>query len=309
MAYGKPLNNKSFYANSQGASGAPDIAMPPLDHTPAIASAAPDPWQAQQTQPQNNPFGAVPDELPQEVRQEMQQMESGEEQVEEQQPVQAQQQEQQKQDHPNFRAIRDAKEKAERERDAILSQMLEMQQRMQSMQQPKQQEEAPVEDYDFDIDADALAEGKHVKKLVARQKAMEQQLKRYQAQSEEVAVEARIRTQFPDFEKVVSRENVEMLNAQFPEIAKTLRDTPDIYNKAAAAYTVIKNFGIHKDTPQYENDRAKAISNAQKPRPLASVNPTQGVSPLSKANAFANGMTDELKEQLRKEMFAARRAM
>ena len=29
---GKPLNNKSFYAASNGASGAPDIAMPPLDH-------------------------------------------------------------------------------------------------------------------------------------------------------------------------------------------------------------------------------------------------------------------------------------
>ena len=117
MAYGKPLNNKSFYANSQGASGAPEIAMPPLDHTPAIATAAPDPWQAQQSQPQNNPFGAVPDELPQEVRQEMQEMESGEEQVQEQeQPVQVQHQEQQKQDHPNFKSIRDAKEKAERER-------------------------------------------------------------------------------------------------------------------------------------------------------------------------------------------------
>lgn len=314
MAYGKPLNNKSFYANSQGAPGAPEIAMPPLDHTPAIATAAPDPWQVQQSQPQNNPFGAVPDELPQEVRQEMQQMESGEEQnIEEQQSVQAQQQEQDRRNpapNESWKSLRDAQQKAERERDAILSQMLEMQQRMQSMQQqPKQQEEQPVEDYDFDIDADALAEGKHVKKLVARQKAMEQQLKRYQAQSEEVAVEARIRTQFPDFEKVVSRENVEMLNAQFPEIAKTLRDTPDIYNKAAAAYTVIKNFGIHKDTPQYENDRAKAVANAQKPRPLASVNPTQGDSPLSKANAFANGMTNELKEQLRKEMFAARRAM
>lgn len=306
MAIGKPLNKKGFYASEGGG----DIAMPPLDETPAIAKAAPDPWQAQQMQQQDNPFGAVPDELPQEVRQEMDAQNQDEEVQEEQQEEQPIAQEQPKrEDHPNFRSVREAKEKAERERDAILSQMLEMQHRMQSMQQQPKQEEAPQEDYDFDIESDALAEGKHVKKLVARQKAMEQQLKRYQAQSEEVAVEARIRSSYPDFEKVVSKENVDILNERFPEIAQTLRDTPDIFNKAAAAYSVIKNFGIHKDAAQPNSDRAKAISNSQKPRPLTSVNPTQGDSPLSKANAFANGMTPELKEQLRKEMYAARKAM
>jgi hypothetical protein len=67
----------------------------------------------------------------------------------------------------------------------------------------------------------------------------------------------------------------------------------------------MKTFGIHKDI--YESDRLKALKNSQKPRPLASVSPQQGDGPLSKANAFANGMTAELKEQLRKEMYAARK--
>ena len=82
-----------------------------------------------------------------------------------------------------------------------------------------------------------------------------------------------------------------------------------MFNKAAAAYSVIKNFGIHKDTPKYENDRAKAMENAQKPRPSTAVNPTRSDSPLSRANAFADGMTPELKEQLRREMQAARKAL
>lgn len=329
MAVGKPINRKGYY----GSEGAGDIAMPPLDQTPPISQAAPDPWSQQQSQSaQNNPFGAVPDELPQEVAQEMAVGDNEsptetvrdvssrtEEETHENSSVQPNPQSEndfgQNPSKPSpkdsFRAVREAKERAERERDAMLSQMLEMQRQMQliqQQQQPKQQEE-PVEDYDFDIDPDALAEGKHLKKLIAKQKAMEQQLKRYQMQSEEVAVETRIRTQYPDFEKVVSKENVEILNEQFPEIAKTLRDTPDMFNKAAAAYTVIKNFGIYKDTPKFEADRAKAISNATKPRPLASVNPTQGDSPLSKANAFANGMTDELKEQLRREMYNARKSL
>ena len=318
---GKSLNSKSFYANSQGASGAPNIEMPPLDQTPPIAQGAPDPWEAQKMQSaQNNPFGAVPDA--QEAQdlahsmadQDVDNMETTESSRDEMsQPEEQEVEEAPAKPSPkeSFRLVREAKERAERERDAMLSQMLQMQQQMQLQQQqlqPKQQEQ-PQEDYDFDIEADALAEGKHLKKLMAKQKAMEQQLQRYQIQSEEVAVEARIRNEFPDFDKVVSKDNVDILMKQFPQIFQTLRDTHDVYNKAATAYTVIKNFGIHKDTPKFEADRAKAVSNAQKPRPLASVNPTQGDSPLSKANAFANGMTDELKEQLRREMYNARKSL
>ena len=40
---------------------------------------------------------------------------------------------------------------------------------------------------------------------------------------------------------------------------------------------------------------------------MVSINPTQGESALAKANAFANGLTPELKDQLYREMQAARR--
>ena len=63
--------------------------------------------------------------------------------------------------------------------------------------------------------------------------------------------------------------------------------------------------GIYRED-NYSKDRDKAQSNASKPKPLASVSPQQGDSPLSRANAFANGLTDELKSQLRKEMEQAR---
>jgi hypothetical protein len=54
-------------------------------------------------------------------------------------------------------------------------------------------------------------------------------------------------------------------------------------------------------------DRAAAQKNASKPKPLASVSPQQGDSPLSRANAFANGLTPELQKQLRQEMEEARK--
>ncbi len=309
---GKALNKKSFYAGNEVAGGAPDIAMPNYDQEAPIAQSAPDPWQAQQVQQKDNPFGAVPEELPNDVAQEMANQENteyeSESSGEETEPVQ----ESHKNTHRNaksaqesFRDVRAAKEKAERERDALMQQMLQMQMQQQQQVKPQPQvEEEP--DIDFDIDPDSLVEGKHVKKLAAAYKSMQKQMREYQSQTQAVTIEARIRATYPDFEKVVSQENIAILNEQYPEVAATLRDTPDMFNKAATAYSVIKNFGIHKQTA-LAPERAKAIANSQKPRPLASVSPQQGDSPLSKANAFANGMTDELKEQLRQEMFTARR--
>lgn len=309
---GKPLNKKSFYAGNQVEGGTPDIAMPDYNQEAPITQSAPDPWQAQALQQQpHNPLMAVPDEIPDDVAKEMalqdnseyESESTGEEQVQE--PVQNQQRNT-KSAQESFRDVRAAKEKAERERDVLMQQMLQMQMQQ---QQPKPQQQAAEEepDMDFDIDADALVEGKHVKKLAAAYKSMQKQMREYQSQTQAVTVEARIRSQYPDFEKVVSQENIAILNEQYPEVAATLRDTPDMFNKAATAYSVIKNFGIHKQTT-YAPDRAKALANAQKPRPLTSVSPQQGDSALSKANAFANGMTDELKSQLLQEMHAARRA-
>jgi hypothetical protein len=121
------------------------------------------------------------------------------------------------------------------------------------------------------------------------------------------SAEARIKSDFPDFEQVVSMENVERLNEDFPELAETLRDTKDLYKKAASAYKVIKKTGIYQDQGAYMAQKQKAVENLKKPRPTSSVAPHQGDSPLSKANAFANGLTPELQKKLREEMYAARR--
>jgi len=298
---GKALNKKSFYGGSETGQ-TPDIAMPGANEQTPISQSAPDPWQQADQQKQDNPFGAVPEELPSDVQQEMQAEESSEEEEDTEAPKESGKPSPQE----SFKAVREAKARAERERDAVMAQLIEMQTRN---AQPKQS--APVEedvdvDLDFNIDPDALMEGKDAKRIVDKIKYIEKQLKNYQSQSNTSAVETKIRNMFPDFEKVVSSDNIAMLNEQYPEIARSLRDTTDMYSKAAAAYSVIKNFGIHKED-LYSSDRARAMKNSQKPRPLASVSPQQGDSPLSKANAFANGMTDELKEQLRREMFTARK--
>lgn len=210
----------------------------------------------------------------------------------------------------SFRAVREAKEKAERERDELMKQVADFKRYQDSLKyEVSHKKEEPIDDdIDFEIQEDDIVEGRYVKKMTNKIKNLEKNLKKYEEQSTQRSIENQIKEQFPDFDTVVSVENVELLNRQFPEIARTLRDTTDLYSKAVSAYNVIKKFGIHRDDVG-EEDRIKALRNTQKPRPLSSVNPQQGDSPLSKANAFANGLTEELKEQLRREMNAARKAL
>lgn len=314
MAEARSLNKKSFYGASESYNLAPDIEMPPLDQTPAIAQAAPNPWDSPQNQPHNQNF-PVPDQLPQETIQAMQeydQEESVREEMSHTEPTREETSRVEKaapQDpKQSFKAIREAKERAEQERDLLLRKMYEYEQYMQQQQQQKQPEVVEDDNFNVDIADNDLVEGKQYKKVASKINKLEKQLQQYENQNKVSSAEARLRSQYPDLDSVVSRENVERLREMYPEIARSLASTPDIYDQGAAAYKIIKNLGIHKESA-LEFDHIRTAANTKKPRPLASVSPQQGDSPLSRANAFANGLTDDVKTQLRKEMYAARKAL
>lgn len=303
MSMAKSVNKKSFYGGMESGK-TPDIAMPAYDERPAIQESAPNPWDNQQPSQATQQVFSVPDELPQEVAQELEQQKDSEHEPEK---VVEKNIEAKPGPQDSFRSLREKAEKAERERDALLAQMLEMQKRT-NVAEPKQETEIQ-EDFDWDISDSDLLEGKHAKKIIKEMRKLKTEISQYQKQSSQTAIEAKIKAVYPDFEKVVSAENVERLNYEYPEVAQSLKDNPDIYSKAAAAYSIIKRFGIHQEDPIQTYEKQKATQNLSKPRPLASVSPQQGDSPLSKANAFANGLTEDLKAQLRKEMFASRKSI
>lgn len=220
--------------------------------------------------------------------------------VEQQQEIQPIEEKVESPSAKHFKAVRDLKEKAERERDEAIKRAQDLEARYATTQSHE-----PYPD-DIDLGNDELAEGKHLKAVVNELKKIKNELKQYQSQSSSSLIEARLKMEYPDIERVVSKENIEILSAQYPSLAATINASPDLYNKAVAAYTLIKKFGIQPED-LYQEDRARAQYNASKPRSLSSANPQQGDSPLSHANAFANGLTEELKSQLYKEMMNARR--
>lgn len=199
----------------------------------------------------------------------------------------------------NFKKLREAKDKAERERDELIRYFKET-------QQSKETAKEPEEDEEIHLGPDDLAEGKHLTKVAKKIKKLEEQLKSYQQKSTAVSIETQLKNQYPDFDKVVTSDNLKSLKESYPEIASTISSTTDLYSKAVSAYTLLKKLNIHvEDT--YQNERDIVHKNISKPRPLTSVSPQQGDSPLSKANAFANGLTDELKSQLYKEIVESRK--
>lgn len=207
----------------------------------------------------------------------------------------------------SFRELSAAKKKAERERDEYLRRIEELERRTAPRAEP-----APVEeDEDFHLGEDDIAEGKHISKVDKRAqkkiKALEERLSRYETKTNEERAEATLRAKYPDFDKVVSMDNVAVLSEAYPELARSLQSTGDLYTKAVSAYTLIKKFGIYQESP-FNSEKAVALKNVIKPRPLTSVSPQQGDTPLSRVNAFASGLTDELKAQLLKEMSASRRS-
>jgi hypothetical protein len=325
MAVGKPLR-KDFYSDSE--SGQRDIDMPQLNQEPPIKAAAPNPWDLQPSSG-NGATAPVPDSIPRDVLEEMNctqdvcssneyntstvednlsavrdDLSQTEEDDEIEEVVPQVKKGQESPAAKRIRELREAQKKAERERDELLR-MMQMQQMQQQM--PKQQAPIEPEDEDINIEDDALIEGKQFRQMYKEMKQMKKQLHSYQAQSAESITEAKIKASYPDFDKVVSQENIAMLRDQYPEIANTLSASTDLYSKAVSAYTMIKQFGIHQD-PVIQNDYMRVMKNTAKPRPLTSVNPQQGNSPLTKANAFANGeFTEDDKKRAWAEMVAARK--
>jgi len=203
----------------------------------------------------------------------------------------------------NIREMRLIKEKAERERDEAYALLQQMKNKTEAPTPPPAPE--PEEDFSLDVSESELVEGKHLSKVAKKIKKLEQQLQSYQQATTSATVETKLKQKYSDFDKVVSKENVEALVRDYPELGDTLRSSKDLYSQAVSAYTMIKQLGVYKED-NFAPDRAKAEANAAKPRPLASVAPQQGEGPLTRANAFAGGLTDELKAQLIKEMNDAR---
>lgn len=196
----------------------------------------------------------------------------------------------------NFRELREDRERAQRERDEAVRRLQEYEARSAVAQRG-----AAEEPDELELDPDSLVEGKHIRTVSKRIKQLEKSLE----QANATAIENSLRSKYNDFDEVVSQDNVRLLRDLYPEIANVIASSPDLYSKSVAAYNFIKDKGLGA-RKSYDHQRDSAQSNANKPRPSASISGKSSANPLSHANEFANGpLTEDYKKQLYREMLEA----
>lgn len=157
-----------------------------------------------------------------------------------------------------------------------------------------QQQKAPS----YNIGDDDIVEGKHLGSIKAELKQEIEGMKQELQQQQVLMTENLIRSQCPDFDAIVTPENLQKLSAEYPEIAATLNSSQDLKAKAISAYKLIKKFEIYN--PQMSQDKEAISKNLAKPKPSNAL--PKAESDLSRANAFEQGQTDAEKEARYKQM-------
>jgi hypothetical protein len=161
---------------------------------------------------------------------------------------------------------------------------------------PKQEVNLP--DWDNVDDEDLLTKKQTMG--VAEKVAAEAVRKALQQREYEQAPKL-IESEMQDYSQVVTPENVERLKQTNPRLAASLGDVKDPYAQGALAYSYIKSQGIYKENADV-NNRQRALANSKKPLPVTEAKPSNA---LESANAYANGLTPEVKQKLFAEMQAA----
>lgn len=210
----------------------------------------------------------------------------------------------------NFRRVIDEKRKAERERDEY-RRMIELMQNQQPQQQMPHQTTQYQPQSDINVDPESYAEGKHINAVYAEVKALRQQIVQQQQQTVATIAEQRLRADYPDIDSVVSSDNVRILKEQYPEIARTLSSSSDVYDQGASAYTMIKTLGIGQQQ-KYNPTKTQIAKNMAKPRPASSAYPQQvpyDASPVDKVSGFSDNPVDnrEYMNNLYKDMIKSAR--
>ncbi len=201
----------------------------------------------------------------------------------------------------------EANEAEQRKRNDVEYNWNEARRKMQELERRSQEQEeliarlsrkdAPVDD-DLeklsDDDIITVAQHKKMSAKIAKQVA-EEVIK----QREAATMEERLINKYPDYEQVVTAENIELLKRTEPELALSLHSlSNDPYAQAVAAYKLMKKTGTGQPKV-VSNERKKALENVQKPVSVQSVAKQSGIE---NAHTFEGGLTPELKKQLYAEM-------
>lgn len=192
---------------------------------------------------------------------------------------------------PNWRAFREARKKDRAEREAAERRASEKEAEIAALKTAMEaafsksgpSPQAYQQYYGNTVyESEETEDQKIEKKVLALLQAKEEQSRREAQQREQAEYPNRIYKDFPDFNNVVSQENLDYLDFQYPEVSRPLQRLSEGYDKWSDIYHAIKKLIPNHSTAKKEAIRAEM--NNQKPRSISSSSITQ--SGQSSMNTF-----------------------
>lgn len=129
--------------------------------------------------------------------------------------------------------------------------------------------------YDSDETEDDRIEKKVNALLAAREAAADKA--RHEREQQEYP--QRLAKEYPDFNQLISSENLDYLEYHYPEVASPLRRLPDGYEKWLDIYRAVRKFVPNGMNSKKESD--KATANLQRPKSMSSSGISQVGEPSS----------------------------
>jgi len=187
----------------------------------------------------------------------------------------------------NFQQLRKKTESLEKMNEELARKIAPYEEKVSQSSQPS----IPPED-SWGLDDDELVEGRHIKTYIQELKGLKQA---YAMQAEEAKVN-KLKSQFPDIEKVITPDNIQKFQTAEPELYESLMSGKDTYKKGVSMYKTLKALGYAN--PETDAVAERIAHNKSKP---GTSNAIKSPSALSYAPEYM-GLTEERKKQLYKEM-------
>lgn len=166
------------------------------------------------------------------------------------------------QNEANWRKFREEREK---ERKARMEAEALAQRKAEEVEAMKQAMDAllnktPQQSNDYYEETEQERVQKWVQETLQRERQKQQEEERRQQQAQ---MPQMLRANHPDFNEVVTPENLDYLEYKYPKLAKAFSALPDSYDKWESVYDAIKNFIPYKNK---ESDEKRIQNNMMKPQ-------------------------------------------
>jgi len=174
-----------------------------------------------------------------------------------------------------------------------------------SQNQPSTKMQVVDDQDDIDLGDDSIVEGKQLKKyfkaLKQENRNIKKQLEDNQRENALASAEIRLKSKYPDFDAVVTRDNLKKLEDAKPELFRTIYANTNLHDRGIAAYEMIRSSGLNID--EFQSLDKKMEDNKNKPRSAANASPQTSETPLTRVGDYDRRiLTKERKEQILKQM-------